>query len=216
MNIRYKLEVFMLKQDWHIGQEFLKTTDPILKNLIDKYGNCTLQPIDSSLYFTALIKGIISQQLSPEVANTIYTNVKTFYGTNILSPREILATTTEVFKSLGLSALKADYIHDLSKNVEEQTIILNKFPELTDNEIINQLLPVKGFGRWTAEMFLILALNRPNLLPLDDFGLKKSMQLLYKIDPKAKKAAYNEIAKNWEPWRTLACWYLWQFYSDNK
>ena len=102
------------------------------------------------------------------------------------------------------------------KNIENKTIELDKFSELKDSEIINKLISVKGFGRWTAEMFLILALNRPNLLPLDDFGLKKAMQILYKIDPKAKKSAYNEIAKLWEPWRSLACWYLWQFYAENK
>lgn len=206
----------MQKTEWKIGENFLQETDPILKNLINKYGACTLQPIDNDLYFTALVKGIISQQLSPEVASTLFGNVKNYYNTPFLQPSEILATPTEVFISLGLSLAKAEYILELAKNIEEQHINLGNFSELKDAEIINKLTAVKGFGRWTAEMFLILALNRPNLLPLDDFGLKKAMQILYKIDPKAKKNAYNEIAKNWEPWRSLACWYLWQFYAENK
>ena len=206
----------MQQASWKSEQEFLKNVDPILKNLINNYGDCTLQPIAINSYFTALVKGLISQQLSPEVANTIFTSVKDYYATEFLFPREILATPSDVLTSLGLSLLKVGYIFELATSIEEQTIILDKFPELTDSEIINKLTAIKGFGRWTAEMFLILALNRPNLLPLDDFGLKKAMQLLYKIDPKAKKNSYSEIAQNWAPYRSIACWYLWQFYADNK
>lgn len=206
----------MQNKEWQIGEDFLKETDPILKNLINKYGACTLKSIDSNLYFAMLIKGIISQQLSPDVANTLFTNVKNHYKTSHLNPKEVLATPIDVFISLGISLPKAEYILELATNIENKTIELDKFSELKDSEIINKLISVKGFGRWTAEMFLILALNRPNLLPLDDFGLKKAMQILYKIDPKAKKSAYNEIAKLWEPWRSLACWYLWQFYAENK
>lgn len=206
----------MQNNEWQIGEDFLKETDPVLKNLINKYGACALKPIDSNLYFAMLIKGIISQQLSPDVANALFTNVKNHYKTSYLKPNEVLATPTDVFISLGISLPKAEYILELATKIENKTIELDKFFELKDSEIINKLISVKGFGRWTAEMFLILALNRPNLLPLDDFGLKKAMQILYKIDPKAKKSAYNEIAKIWEPWRSLACWYLWQFYAENK
>ena len=111
---------------------------------------------------------------------------------------------------------KTEYILDLSRHVADGRINPDEFAAMSDTEIMNKLLPVKGFGRWTVEMFLIFALNRTNVWPIDDFGIKKAMNMLYSVDMKAKRTVYNDLAQKWEPWRTLATWYLWKYYSENK
>lgn len=202
--------------DWKVGELYLSERDEVLKNLIIKYGHCDLTPLTSEDYFTTLIKGIISQQLSQQAAASIYEKVRSYYGSELLYADTICATTPAQLKDLGLSMQKTDYIMDLSKHVASGEIKPNEFTQMSDVEIMNKLLPVKGFGRWTVEMFLIFALNRANVWPIDDFGIKKAVNMLYGIDMKAKRTVYNELAQTWEPWRTLATWYLWKYYSEHK
>ena len=202
--------------DWKVGELYLSEQDEVLKNLIIKYGHCDLTPLTSEDYFTTLIKGIISQQLSQQAAASIYEKVRSYYGSELLYADTICATTPAQLKELGLSMQKTDYIMDLSKHVASGEIKPNEFTQMSDVEIMNKLLPVKGFGRWTVEMFLIFALNRANVWPIDDFGIKKAVNMLYGIDMKAKRTVYNELAQTWEPWRTLATWYLWKYYSEHK
>lgn len=202
--------------DWKIGELYLSEQDEVLKNLIKKYGHCDLTPLSSDNYFTTLIKGIVSQQLSQQAAASIYQRVLAYYGAERLYADNIAATSYEQLKSLGLSSQKTDYILDLSKHVVAGSIDPDEFLTMPDAEIMNQLLPVKGFGRWTVEMFLIFALNRTNVWPIDDFGIKKAVNMLYAVDMKAKRTVYNELAQKWDPWRTLATWYLWKYYSENK
>lgn len=202
--------------DWKVGELYLSERDEVLKNLIIKYGHCDLTPLTSEDYFTTLIKGIISQQLSQQAAASIYQKVRSHYGSELLHADKICATTPAQLKELGLSMQKTDYILDLSKHVASGEIKPSEFTQMSDVEIMNKLLPVKGFGRWTVEMFLIFALNRANVWPIDDFGIKKAVNMLYSIDMKAKRTVYNELAQAWEPWRTLATWYLWKYYSEHK
>lgn len=202
--------------DWKVGELYLSERDEVLKNLIIKYGHCDLKPLTSEDYFTTLIKGIISQQLSQQAAASIYQKVRSYYGSELLYADKICTTTPAQLKELGLSMQKTDYILDLSKHVASGEIRPSEFTQMSDVEIMNKLLPVKGFGRWTVEMFLIFALNRANVWPIDDFGIKKAVNMLYSIDMKAKRTVYNELAQIWEPWRTLATWYLWKYYSEHK
>lgn len=202
--------------DWKLGEQFLSDCDPILNKLIREYGPCDLAPLDESQYFTTLIKGIISQQLSQQVAAGIYAKVREFYGGHIPSAEQVCETSVQDFRLLGLAAQKASYILDLSSHITAGKVRPELFTAMSDDEILEVLLPVKGFGRWTVEMFLIFALNRTNVWPIDDFGIKKAMNMLYGVDMKAKRTVYNELAAKWEPWRTLAAWYLWKYYSANK
>lgn len=202
--------------DWKVGELYLSEQDEVLKDLIVKYGHCDLTPLTSEDYFTTLIKGIISQQLSQQAAASIYKKVLDYYGTELLHADKISATAAEQLKALGLSMQKTEYILDLIRHVADGRIKPNEFTAMSDTEIMNKLLPVKGFGRWTVEMFLIFALNRTNVWPIDDFGIKKAMNMLYNVDMKAKRTVYNDLAQKWEPWRTLATWYLWKYYSENK
>lgn len=202
--------------DWKVGELYLSEQDDVIKALINKYGHCDLTPLTSEDYFTTLIKGIISQQLSQQAAASIYQKVRSYYGSELLYADKIAATSAEQLKDLGLSMQKTSYILDLSQHVADGRINPDEFTVMSDTEIMNQLLPVKGFGRWTVEMFLIFALNRTNVWPIDDFGIKKAMNMLYAVDMKAKRTVYNELAHKWEPWRTLATWYLWKYYSEHK
>lgn len=202
--------------DWKAGELYLSEQDEVLKVLIEKYGHCDLTPLTSEDYFTTLIKGIISQQLSQQAAASIYQKVRSYYGAELLYADKISTENHEQLRALGLSTQKTNYILDLSQHVADGRIKPIEFKDMSDTDIMNQLLPVKGFGRWTVEMFLIFALNRTNVWPIDDFGIKKAMNMLYAVDMKAKRNIYNELAQQWEPWRTLATWYLWKYYSEHK
>ncbi len=201
--------------NWLVGEKFLAQQDKILCDLIKKYGHCDLRPLEEQEFFSTLLKGIISQQLSQQAAASIYGRVQSFYQ-HKPTPEAIYATEVEKLRELGLSPQKVVYVQDFSKHIVEGKVVLAEFSGMTDAQIMEVLLPIKGFGRWTVEMFLIFALNRSNILPVDDFGIKKAMNMLYQVDMKARRTVYLERAKAWEPWRTLATWYLWRYYSENK
>lgn len=201
--------------NWIIGEEFLSKQDSILKDLVTRYGPCDLRTLPQKEYFNTLLKGIISQQLSQQVAAGIYKKVCSYYNDEP-APEKMYETSFEQLRELGLSQQKAIYINDFCKHIVEKKVDLSCFTKMSDMEIMDALLPIKGFGRWTVEMFLIFALNRPNIWPIDDFGIKKAMNMLYGVDMKSRRPVYNGIAEKWEPWRTLATWYLWRYYSEHK
>lgn len=200
--------------NWTDGEKFLASIEPIFADLIIKYGSCTLQPIAKEQYYLTLIKGILSQQVSSEVSQKFFQAFTNIFGQNP-EPEQLLNASIEKITTCGCNEQKAQYIKDLSKNILENKITLDSFSEMDDSAIIKQLTEVKGFGRWTAEIFLILALNRPNVLPADDFGLKKAMQLLFELPSiPQKRSQVSKIADNWSPWRSLATWYLWQYFAE--
>lgn len=204
------------KINWIIGQKFLAEKDEILGNLIKKYGDCDLTAVSSDLYFTALVKAIISQQLSQEAAASIFAKLKSTLPNEELTAKNILKLSLVDIKSQGLSTQKSSYILNLSESVIMGNVALEKFPTLSDTDIINQLTTIKGFGRWTAEMFLIFALSRTDILPVDDFGLKKSLEMNYGISINAKRSEITQLTDPWKPWRTLATYYLWKSFSSTK
>jgi len=200
--------------NWTEGERFLAAISPVFAELINKYAPCTLEPIEPKKYYITLIKGILSQQVSSEVSQKFFQAFITIFGENP-TPKKLSETPSEEIIACGCNEAKAQYIKDLSKSIVEGTITLDKFDEMDDNAIIKQLTEVKGFGRWTAEIFLILALNRPNVLPADDFGLKKALQILFKLPAiPQKRSQVTKIAEAWVPWRSLATWYLWQYFAD--
>jgi len=192
---------------WLDAERHLSVADGLMATLITKHGPCLLTP--GSEHFSQLCGSIISQQLATKAADAIFGRFSAFYGLQP-SPTEVAATPPEKLRELGLSSQKTLYILDLAAKVLNGQLSLNHFTDQSDQEVINQLITVKGIGVWTAQMFLIFALNRPDVLPVDDFGLRKAIMLRYALPAMPTKDEMEAIAKPWRPWRSIASWYLWR------
>lgn len=192
---------------WQEAEAHLSAADEFIGSLIARYGPCTLKTRDD--YFTQLCKSIVSQQLATKAAAAIFERFAVHYG-HVPTAEEVAATPREKLRELGLSQQKITYMYDLAAKVLDGHISLASFTSLPDEEVISQLVTVKGIGVWTAQMFLIFALNRPDVLPTDDFGVRKAMMLGYCLEAMPKKQEMEMLAKPWRPWRSIASWYLWR------
>ncbi|KKU64529.1 MAG: hypothetical protein UX87_C0007G0037 [Candidatus Amesbacteria bacterium GW2011_GWA1_47_16] len=185
--------------------------DQVLAGLIEKYGPLSYErDMD---YFSAVVETIVSQQLSGKAAATIFSRLKKLFHSEILEPKSIIDTPVERLRSAGLSGSKSLYIKDFSRKVLDGTLNLSGLDEMDDEEVITHLVQVKGIGRWSAEMILMFSLHRPDILPLDDLGIRNAFIRLYKIGiTKGDKiiTRMQKIADAWRPHRTIACWYLWK------
>lgn len=194
---------------WKKATEFLKK-DKDIAPLIVKYGPCRIKKSRVEKYFYDLASAIVSQQLSGRVAEVIFERLVKGVGSGRedLSPTAILNSPDETLRSYGLSWAKIKYLKDLSTNTERGVLDLNNLNKLSDEEIIQKLLVVKGIGRWTAEMFLMFSLGRPDVFPVDDLGIRRGLEKLY-----GREFLTEDIAKaglKWKPYRTAAAWYIWQ------
>ncbi|WP_197484790.1 DNA-3-methyladenine glycosylase family protein [Phormidesmis priestleyi] len=199
-----------MKLDYSIAVSALKQSDPILAAVIDRVGECTLdqtQHPGDLLY--SLSRSIISQQLSTKAASAIHRRFLTLY-LGMPTAQEILDTADEDLRGVGLSRSKVLYMRDLANHV------LNGLPTLTDLEtiddetIIQTLTQVKGIGRWSVQMMLIFRLHRWDVLPVDDLGIRTGIRRAYQYSDIPNKAAIEELGKVWQPYRTIASWYLWR------
>lgn len=164
--------------------------------------------------FQSLVESIIYQQLAGSAASTIYGRFIKYYNNSPPLPEQILSTPDAVLKSsIGLSNKKIEYIKDLSARITDRKLDLVKLCEMTDEEIIAQLIQVKGIGRWTAEMFLIFCLGRLDVLPVTDLGIRKAMQKIYALPALPKPSEMLAISQPWRPYRSFATWYLWKSVS---
>ncbi len=189
---------------WEEGEKFL-LKDKYIGPLIEKYGPCKITPSKKSKYFYDLVDSIVSQQLSGKAAATIFGRVEK--GLGKITPENILKTLDESFRSWGLSRQKTSYLKDLAKRTKNGDLKINKLDKLSDEEIIKELVNVKGIGRWTAEMFLVFSLGRPDIFPLDDLGINKGVEKILK--KKLNRLEIEEFSTRWKPYRTLASWYIW-------
>ncbi len=155
----------------------LKKTDSALGAAIERVGPCTLEP-DPNIY-EALVDAIISQQISVKAADAIMARLRAALPDGIVSPQALLSLDHEALRAVGLSAAKARYVRDLTERVASGALQLERFDELDDEAVIEQLVAVKGIGRWTAEMILIFSLGRPDVLPVDDLGFAEGVRQLY-------------------------------------
>jgi DNA-3-methyladenine glycosylase II len=128
----------------------------------------------------------------------------------VVKPGHVLKTSTEQLRAAGLSGRKVEYLQDLARHFDEGLIVEAQWPQLTDDEIITDLVRVKGIGRWSAEMFLMFYLLRPDVSPLDDIGLQRAIQIQYNKGEPLSRAEMRTIAESWRPWSTVATWYLWR------
>src|SRR3954453_39621 len=182
----------------------LRNADPVLAVILDRVGACKLRRMEPT--FHSLVRSIVYQQLSGKVASVIFGRLTAVAG-DPLRPRAILKLTEEQARAIGLSRQKAAYIRDLA--LRERAIDFPGLPRLTDEEVIQRLTQVKGVGVWTAHMFLIFALRRPNVLPTGDLGIRMAMRKLYELPDLPTPKQMEELAAKWHPWRSVASWYLW-------
>jgi len=180
--------------------------DRIMRKLIPQFGDMHLT--GRSEAFTTLVRSIISQQISVKAADSVWRKV--IEACPKCTPAQILKVGPEKLAGCGLSKRKAEYLIDLADHFKAKRVHADKWVEMDDEEVISELIQIRGIGRWTAEMFLIFNLLRPNILPLDDLGLLKGISINYFSGEPVSRSDAREVAANWEPWRTVATWYLWR------
>ena len=203
------------KTDWLAGESFLRENAKELLPFINKYGHCTLEPDGLERYFEVLLTGIAAQQLPPESSGKIMNQLRHLAG-NPVTPEKLLSLSDETIVTCGLNALKVTYMKEFARLVLDHTVDFGAFPEMTDARIVKLLKTVRGLGQWTVEMFLLLSLCRPDVLPGDDFLLKKEMQQLFNLKEVPKRGQMSRLMEPWRPWRSLAVWYLWQHSAEGK
>lgn len=183
--------------------------DPVLKDLIRQYGACGLATSQHTDPFKALVHSIMSQQLSTKAAATIARRFSALFGGKFPVPARVLAASDADLRSVGLSGMKASFIKDLSQRVVDGSLRLADFDDMGDEEVIEALTNVRGIGRWTAEMFLMFRLHRPDVLPVGDLGIVRAMQRAYRLRKVPTPERMTKIGEAWRPYRSIACWYLW-------
>ena len=158
--------------------------------------------------FFTLARAIVGQQISVKAAQSVWDRLVTCVG--VVSPQAVLAKERKLLRACGLSDRKTEYIADLAQHFASGAIHVHRWPEMSDEEIIAELVEVRGIGRWTAEMFLIFNLLRPDVFPLDDLGLQKGIRLSYFKGRKVSLRTMQRLGEGWRPWRSVATWYLWR------
>ncbi|MDP6991579.1 MAG: DNA-3-methyladenine glycosylase [Candidatus Marinimicrobia bacterium] len=187
----------------------LRKIDYRMGRLIDEFGEAEFNPISN--YYESLVRSIVYQQLSGKAAATIYGRFKDLFNTSAFpTPKDVLEIPHESLQSVGLSKQKANYIRDLSEKWDRGEIDLSNVESMSDEEISTELIKVKGIGQWTADMFLMFTLVRPDVFPLGDLGIQKGFMILNKMDRLPKPNEMEEEAEQWRPYRTVAAWYLWK------
>ena len=194
--------------------EYLKNTEPRFGTLIDEFGEPDFELQDN--YFKSLVRSIIYQQLSGKSAFAIYSRyLQLFNSTEFPSPQQVIAIPDSHYTSIGLSRQKTCYIKEISQAFFNKEIVPENIPKLKDDEVRKQFIKIKGIGPWTIDMFLMFALNRPDILPVNDLGIQKGFKLFFRLNELPDEKFMVEKAKKWKPFRTIACWYLWKLVDDN-
>ena len=191
---------------WKQAKQELAEQDDIMHQLIQQAGETTLHSRGDA--FITLARSIVGQQISVKAAESVWQKV--IAEVSQITAQAIYASDIDLLRSCGLSQRKVVYLQDLSLHFIDRAWDETTWHEMNDEAIIAQLIQVKGIGRWTAEMFLIFHMLRPNILPLDDIGLQRAISLHYNANQPIDKDAIRKLAKQWEPWRTVATWHLWR------
>lgn len=187
--------------------------DSKMRLLIKKYGRPDFKPHND--YFQSLLRSIVFQQLSGKAANTIYGRILNLIPKNvILSTDEVLKLDKEDMRMAGLSFQKISYVKNLAKFFKENTFQQRDVERMTDEEISHELTKIKGIGQWTVDMFLMFTLNRPDIMPYTDLGIKKGFKQIFNMNNLPSKKEMESHSKKWRPFRTMACWYLWRVVDD--
>ncbi|MDQ3725669.1 MAG: DNA-3-methyladenine glycosylase [Actinomycetota bacterium] len=199
------------------ARKALAASDPTMAALIERVGKIDIAtrlrrrkeeaPADA---YGALLRAIIGQQLSTKAARTIYLRVLELFGGATPSPEQLLEASEEELRACGLSGRKTEYVRDLASHVIGGELELDRLEQLGDEEVIEEIVAVRGLGRWTAEMFLIFHLERPDVLSGGDLGIRKAIQIEYGLEEMPPPKQVLEIGEPWRPYRSLASLYLWE------
>jgi DNA-3-methyladenine glycosylase II len=195
------------------GVRHLRSVDPVMRELIDAHGRLTLaerrrgRPADA---YGALLRSIVGQQLSTKAARSIYERLAARFDSRAPTPAELLAVDPQDLRDVGLSWRKVEYLRDLAAQVEDGTLELDRLAELSDEDVTAELTRVKGLGPWTADMFMIFHLGRPDVLAVGDLGTRAAVRSAYGLDELPGPEELRRIAEPWRPHRSLASLYLWR------
>jgi len=195
---------------WDDARKHLARRDRVMKKLIPKFGDARLRTRGDA--YTTLARSIVGQQISVTAAQSVWDRFGALVGgTNLhLQPGSVLALEVPKMRESGLSARKCEYLQDLSRHFVQGSVHVTQWQGMDDEAIISELVAIRGIGRWTAEMFLIFHLMRPNVLPLDDLGLLKGISLNYFSGEPVSRAEAREVGEAWAPFRSVATWYIWR------
>ena len=196
------------KIDAAAAARHFRKADHVIAAVIKQVGPCTLKPQRDR--FNMLVRSIISQQISTSAARSIRAKLEALIAPEKVCPEVLARFSLEQLKSAGLSSQKATYLHDLAAKAADGTVRLEMIGRRKDEEVIEELIQVKGIGRWTAQMFLIFSLGRPDVFPPDDLGIKVALRNLYGLAELPTKAEAHALAAPWTPHSTFATWYLWR------
>jgi DNA-3-methyladenine glycosylase II len=194
----------------------LKKADPVMAKVIALVGRCDLEPRADGTHFDAVMRAIVFQQLSGQAAGTIHRRFKELYGGRDPKPGELLKTPDAKLRAVGLSGQKTRYLKDLATRVLAGDVPIETLHDLTDDQIMEALTSVKGIGRWTAQMFLMFRLGRPDILPDLDLGIQKGIKRAYGLRKHPLPKRVLKIGAKWAPYRTVASWYLWRLLDTDK
>lgn len=195
--------------------DYLAAHDPILAPVIQQYGLCNIRQHKD--YYKELVDSIISQQLSVKAAAAIEKRFVDLFGGVYPTPEQILQRDVEEFRSAGLSYAKGKYVRDIAQHIVDGKLVLDNFDDLSNEEIIRELVAVKGVGEWTAHMFLMFCMGRSDILPVGDLGIKNGVRQLYGLSELPSPDDIRQIAQDnqWHPYESIASWYIWAS-LDNK
>ena len=195
---------------WEDACKHLAKRDRVMRKLIPRFAEGRLQSRGDA--FTTLARSVVGQQISVKAAQTVWDRVVALVssGSPSLQPASLLAVDAVSLRAAGLSARKVEYLADLARHFESGAVHVGQWQQMDDEAIIEELVAIRGIGRWTAEMFLIFHLMRPNVMPLDDVGLIKGISLNYFSGEPVSRAEAREVGDAWAPFRSVATWYIWR------
>ncbi|MSQ35836.1 MAG: DNA-3-methyladenine glycosylase 2 family protein [Dehalococcoidia bacterium] len=192
------------------AEAHLRAADRVLARLIDAHGRFTPRPGDDP--YNSLVRTILHQQLAGPAARTIERRWRALYGGEqaVPAPAAVLATSDEAFRSAGVSRQKAAYLRDLAAHVADGRLDFAAFARSSDDEVLRALTAVHGLGTWSAQMFLMFELGRPDVLPVGDLGVRRGMELAYGLAEEPSLDRMREIGAAWAPYRSVGSWYMWR------
>jgi len=196
-------------EDYAKARRLLLRRDPVLAALIRKHGECGLAKAQRADHFSALVRAITGQQLSTKAASTIFARLVALMPDGV-TPAALSVLTDEQLRAVGMSRQKITYFRDLCEKALSGVVPLGSIESLTDDEVIAALTKVKGIGRWSAEMFLMFRLHRPDVLPVDDLGIVNAVKNVYRLRKRPTADRIRKIGEAWRPYRSVASWYLWR------
>jgi DNA-3-methyladenine glycosylase II len=197
--------------EYEKARRLLMRRDPVLGAVIKQIGVCRMADRQRADHLTALIGAIVSQQLSTKAAATIFGRFAALFPDGAITNAATIDGFGDVtLRGVGLSGQKIAYLRDLCARIGDGRLLLDELDQLTDEEVIERLTAVKGFGRWTAEMLLMFRLHRPDVLPVGDLGIVNAVQKVYHLRKRPDPKRLVKMGEAWKPYRSVACWYLWQ------